>query len=310
MLGTSGSLAIAADSYPDRPIKLVAPFAPGGGSDLVARALGKEIAKSLGQPVIVENRPGAGTVIGTSAVARSAPDGYTLLLSSFAFAVNPSLDRKLPYDTQTAFVPVALLGRAPNVLVVRADSPYQSLEELIADAKKHPAKLTYGSFGIGSSAHLAAELLKKRAGIDMVHVPYQGAGPAMNELLAGQIHLIITTASSASGGIASGRLRALAVTSAERSPQFPGVPTFGEAGVKNYATEAWHGVHAPQGTPQAILEKLNQAINEVASHPEYRQHLLTEGIVPQAVTPQQFGTFVESEAHTWRTLIKDGTGTE
>jgi tripartite-type tricarboxylate transporter receptor subunit TctC len=241
MVPNDGALAV----YPERIVKIVVPFAPGGGTDSVARTLAQELAKDLGQSVIIENKPGAGTIVGTQAVATSEGDGYTLLMGTFANAVNPSLNAKLPYDPHKDFAPVALIARSFNIVVVNAKSPYRSIADLIAAAKAEPDKLSYGTYGTGTSAHLAGELFKSLAKVNLTMVPYKGAAPAITDLLGGQIQVMFTTVASAASLIEGGQLRALAVTSAERSPAFPDVPTVAEAGVPGYSAESWYGLFAP-----------------------------------------------------------------
>src|SRR5580693_144690 len=228
--------------YPEHIIKIVVPFAPGGGTDVIARTLAQEMAKDLGQSVIIENKPGAGTIIGTQAVAASEPDGYALLMETFANAVNPSLYAKLPYDPQKDFAPVALVARSFNIVVVNAKSPIKSIADLIAAAKADPDKLSYGTYGTGTSAHLAGELFKSIAKVNLTMVPYKGAAPAITDLIGGQIQVMFTTVASAAGLIEAGPLRALAVTSGERSPAFPQLPTVAEAGVPGYSAESWYGL--------------------------------------------------------------------
>jgi tripartite-type tricarboxylate transporter receptor subunit TctC len=231
----AASAALAA--YPDKPIRLVVPFAPGGGTDLIARTLGAGMSRELGQTVIIDNKPGAGTIIGTDAVAKSAPDGYTLVIATFAHAVNPSLQPKLPFDTEKAFAPVVLVGRGPNVLVVRADSPYKTVKDVIDAAKAKPGKLTYASQGNGTSAHLAGEMFTNLAKLQMTHVPYRGAGPAITDLLGGQVDMIFGTAAAVSTFVDSGKLRALAVTTPQRSPALKDVPAIAET-VPGYVVES------------------------------------------------------------------------
>ena len=238
MLASTHAFAV----YPDRIIRIVVPFAPGGGTDVVARTLAQEMAKDLGASVIVENKPGAGTIIGTQSVAVSAPDGYTLLMGTFANAVNPSLQAKLPYDAHKDFAAVALIARSFNLVVVNTASPIKSIADLIAAARAEPDKLSYGTYGTGTSAHLAGELFKHMAKVNLTTVPYKGAAPAITDLLGGQIQVIFTTVASAASLVAAGQLRAIAVTSAERSPAFPQLPTVSEAGVPGYAAEAWYGL--------------------------------------------------------------------
>ena len=235
--------------YPERTIRIVVPFAPGGGTDVVARTLAQEMAKDLGVSVIIENKPGAGTIIGTQTVAASVPDGYTLLMGTFSHAVNSSLSAHLPYDPHRDFAPVAMIARSFNIVVVNPKSSIRSIADLIAAAKANPDKLTYGTFGVGTSAHLAGELFKDMAKVNLTAVPYKGAAPAITDLIGGQIDVMFTTVASAASLVESGQLRAIAVTSAERSPAFPQLPTVSEAGVPGYTAESWYGLFAPAGTP-------------------------------------------------------------
>jgi tripartite-type tricarboxylate transporter receptor subunit TctC len=228
-------------TYPDRPIRLIVPFAPGGGVDIMARLIGDFISRDLGKPVIIESRPGAGTITGTQAVAGSAPDGYTLLLSSTPFAINPSINAKLPYDASKAFAHVALIARAFDIVVVNPKLPLMSIQDVVAYAKANPGKVNFGSPGIGSTPHLAGEMFKSLAHVEMTHVPYKGSAPALTDLLSGQIQIIFSTVPSAASYVRSGQLRALAVTSAKRSAAYPDLPTVAEAGVSGYVIEGWYG---------------------------------------------------------------------
>ncbi len=248
---------LASASYPDRTIRIVVPLAPGGGTDLISRTLAQEMAKDLGASVIIENKPGAGTIIGSQAVATSEPDGYTLLMGTFANAVNPSLNVKLPYDPHQDFAPVALIARSFNIVVVNPNSAIKSIADLIAAAKAEPNKLSYGTYGNGTSAHLAGELFKSLAKVNLTTVPYKGSAPAITDLVGGQIQVMFTTVASAASLIAGGQLRALAVTSAERSPAFPQLPTVAEAGVPGYVVESWYGLFAPARTPADVVDRLN-----------------------------------------------------
>ena len=294
-----------AQQFPVKPIHIVVPFAAGGGTDLIARVMGPGMAQDLGQPVIVDNKPGGGTILGTDLVAKSPPDGYTLVLATFAHAVNPSLQAHLPYDTAKAFAPISLVGRSPNVLVVRPDRPYKSVNDLLAEARARPGKLTYGSYGNGTSAHLAAELLKNLAKVDITHIPYRGSSPAITDLLGGQIDMMLTTISSAAAHLDSGKLRALAVTSATRSPAYPDVPTLAEAGVKGYLAESWYGLYAPTGTPPEVIARLNHAVKAATATEAFRKRVESEGLVVSAGPPQELDRYVGAEIERWKKIVQD-----
>ena len=291
--------------YPERIVKIVVPFAPGGGTDVVARTLAQEIARDLGVSVIVENKPGAGTIIGTQTVATSEPDGYTLLMGTFANAVNPSLNAKLPYDPHKDFAPVALIARSFNIVVVNPKSPFQSIADLIAAAKADPGKLSYGTYGTGTSAHLAGELFKNLAKVDLTTVPYKGAAPAITDLLSGQIQVMFTTVASAASLIAAGQLRALAVTSAERSPAFPQLPTVAEAGVPGYAAESWYGLFAPAKTPKDVIDRLNKSAAAAVQSEAFKRLGVNEGLVMVARPPEELDRYFRSEEERWRKVIQD-----
>lgn len=294
----------SAQSASDRPIRIVVPFSPGGGTDTIARTLGAAMAQDLGQTVIVENKPGAGTVIGSDTVAKSAPDGTTILIATFAHAVNPSLRSKMPFDTDKAFDPVVLIGRSPNILVVPANSPYKNIKELVAAAKAEPGKLTFASQGVGTSAHLAGELFNNLAGVQMTHIPYKGAGPALNDLLGGQVNMMFATATAAAPLIESGKVRALGVTTPERSPVRPEVPSIAEAGVPGYAAESWYGFFVPAGTPDEIIKKLNAATAKAAQSDAFRKRVEGEGLVISAGTPKELADYVSAEQKRWAAVVK------
>jgi tripartite-type tricarboxylate transporter receptor subunit TctC len=300
----ASSPALAA--FPDKPLRIIVPFAPGGGTDAITRSLGIGLGEALGQPVIVDNKPGAGTIIGTDAVAKSPPDGYTLVMATFAHAVNPALQARLPYDTDKAFAPVALIGVSPNVLVVRADRPYKSVADLIAAAKAKPGALTFASQGNGTSAHLAGELFKSLAKVDITHVPYRGAGPAMTDLLGGQVDMMFATAAAARPFVSAGKMRALAVTTAHRSPAYAGVPTLAESGVPGYAAESWYGLYAAAGTPKDVIARLNDAVRRAVKAEAFVKQTQTEGLVVNVGAPEVLDRYVRAEEVRWRKVVKDG----
>ena len=291
--------------YPDRIVRIVVPFAPGGGTDVIARTLAQEMAKDLGATVVIENKPGAGTIIGTQAVATSEPDGYTLLMGTFANAVNPSLNARLPYDPHKDFAPVALIARSFNIVVVNPKSPIHSIADLIAAAKADPDKLSYGTFGTGTSAHLAGELFKNMAKVNLTTVPYKGAAPGITDLIGGQIQVMFTTVASAASLIAGGQLRALAVTSAERSPAFPHLPTVAEAGVPGYSAESWYGLFAPARTPADVIDRLNKAAALAVQSEAFKRLAVNEGLLMIAGPPQELERYFRGEEERWRKVIQD-----
>ena len=308
-LGSLGSLAwlwssLAWGAFPDRPLKLVVPFSPGGGTDSITRALAVGMAQALGQPVVVDNKPGAGTVIGTDAVAKSPADGHTLVMATFAHAVNPSLVARLPYDTERAFAAVGMVARGPNVLVVRADSALKTLRDVLEQARVQPQKLSYASQGNGTSAHLAGEMLVNLARVQMTHIPYRGAGPAMSDLLGGQVDMMFATAAAAAPHIASGKLRALGVTSTERSAAFPQIPAVAEF-VTGYSVESWYGLLAPAGTPADVIARLHAAMVQATQHAEFKRKLEPEGLLVDAGTPQELDAYIRREEARWRRIVKD-----
>jgi tripartite-type tricarboxylate transporter receptor subunit TctC len=295
----------AFSAYPDRIVRIVVPLAPGGGTDLIARTLAQEMAKDLGATIVIENKPGAGTIIGTQAVATSEPDGYTLLMGTFANAVNPSLNPKLPYDPHRDFAPVALIARSFNIVVVNPKSAIKSIADLIAAAKADPDKLSYGTYGNGTSAHLAGELFKNMAKVNLTTVPYKGSAPAITDLIGGQIQVMFTTVASAASLIEGGQLRALAVTSPERSPAFPQLPTVAEAGVPGYALESWYGLFAPAKTPADVIDRLNRSAARAVQSEAFRKLGVNEGLAMIARPPEELDRYFRGEEERWRKVIQD-----
>jgi tripartite-type tricarboxylate transporter receptor subunit TctC len=298
------ALQPARAGYPDRIIRIVVPLTPGGGTDLIARTLAQEMAKNLGASVIIENKPGAGTIIGTQAVATSEPDGYTLLMGTFANAVNPSLNAKLPYDPHRDFAAVALIARSFNIVVVNPNSPIKSIADLIAAAKAEPDKLSYGTYGTGTSAHLAGELFKSLAKVNLTTVPYKGSAPAITDLIGGQIQVMFTTVASAASLVEGGQLRALAVTSAERSPAFPQLPAVAEA-VPGYSVESWYGLFAPAKTPKEIIDCLNKSAALAVQSEAFKRLGVNEGLVMVARPPEELDRYFRGEEERWRQVIQD-----
>lgn len=307
LAGAAQAQAPDARAYPSRPITLVVPYAAGGSSDTRARQVAQKIAGYLGQPVIVDNRPGANGNIGTEFVARAAPDGHVIGVGNLApMAVNKYLYPKLPFNP-SELVPVVLLERGPLVLVVNTSSPYKSVADLIAAGKASPGKLTYASAGNGGSFHLAGELFEDMAGVNMVHVPYRGGAPATNDLLAGVVDMMfdMLPASAPHLKAANPRMRALALASDKRNPVMPDVPTFAELGFRNMEVSNWFGIVAPKGTPPAIVAKLNEAINRALKEPDLADKIVSQGNEVGGGDPQAFGAFVEAESQRWGKLIRE-----
>ncbi len=295
----------AAQAWPLRTVKLVVPFPPGGPLDTIGRAIAQKLTVAWGQSVIVENKAGAGGNIGADFVAKSPPDGYTVVMGALStHAVNPSLYAKMPYDAQKDFAPITLVAITPNVLVVNPSLPVHSVKELIAYAKAHPGKLSFGSGSIGSAGHLAGELFKVDTGVDMVHIPYKGAAPAMQALLAGDTQLMFDNLASSMAQVKAGKLRALAVTTARRSSFAPDLPTMAEAGVPGFDISTWFGLLAPAGTPEFIIEKWNLRVKEILSEPDMRARLLAQGAQPAPDTPAEFAKFIASEIAKYARVVK------
>ena len=296
----------AAQSWPSRPVRLVIPYAVGGPTDILGRAIGPALAEALGQAVVIENRAGAGAIVGMAAVAKAPPDGYTLLLGDINLSVNPSLYRTLPYDGRTELVPVSLVAAAPLVLVVAAGSPYRSLRDLIDAARSRPGKLSFGSAGAGNTTHLASELLKGREKLDAAHVPYKGAGPAINDVAAGQIDWVISGLSGVQSLLQAGKLRALAITGDRRAAALPDVPTFAEAGtpLPEMKLGSWWGVLVPAGTPADVVASLNRSIERAMSGADLKSRLAAQNIETMTSTPAAFGDWIRDEAERWDRVLK------
>jgi tripartite-type tricarboxylate transporter receptor subunit TctC len=292
-------------AYPAKPVKMIIPYPPGGGNDTLGRLFAAKLSDRLGQPVVVENRPGAGTLIGTEAAAKSAPDGYTILLSSIAtHALSPNLYAKVPYDPIKDFAPVTLLGVAPTVLVVRNDLPAKDLAEFVAAAKAKPGGFTYASGGNGTPPHINGEVFKAVAGVDLLHVPFKGGGPALVDLMAGRVDVMLDTAASAMPHVRSGKLRALAISGPKRSAEYPDLPTFGEAGLAQYDTNAWYSVHAPAGTPPEIVRRLNAELVASLKEPDVQARFKQLSTDPIGNTPEEFAAFVRAELDKYARVIK------
>jgi len=294
-----------AEDYPSRPIRLIIPFPPGGSNDVVGRVFATRLSEHLGKQVVVDNRSGAGGVVGTEAAANTPPDGYTLLVISLAHAVNPWL-YKLAYDPIKAFTPIGIMASGTNVLVVHPDLPVHSVKELVAMAKAKPGDLQYASAGIGSFQHLGGELFKLTAHVDMLHVPFRGGGPAMIDVVGGHTKVMFSSLVQTTPFIRSGKLRALATGGAKRSPVLPDLPTIAEAGVPGYEATNWWGIIAPAGTPKEVVEKLHAALTAVQDSPETQKHLESEGAEVVKMSSDEFGKFMVSEMDKWGKVVKAG----
>ena len=301
---------VHAQNYPSRPLRMIVPTAPGGGTDFTGRLVAAKLSESLGQQVVVENRGGGGGSVGADNAAKSTPDGYTLLLGSIAtHAVNPALYKKLPYDHLKDFAPVSLIGTVPNAMVVHPSVPVKSMQEFITYAKANPGKINYGSSGVGSPPHLSMDLLRSMTGINLVHVPYKGAGPALADLLGGQVQAMCTSLAGLINFIKSGRVRVLGVTTAKRNPQLPEVPTIVESGVPGYEVTIWYAVFAPVATPKAIVQKLNAEMVKALNAPEMKERMALQGMDPAPSTPAELAAFVKAETVKWAKAAKDSGAT-
>jgi tripartite-type tricarboxylate transporter receptor subunit TctC len=294
--------ASPAERFPDKPIRVIVPFAPGGGLDLTARLIGQKITEKWGQNFVVDTRPGAATIVGTEIASRALPDGYTILMITTTFAINPSLYKKLPYEPWRDFSPITQLNSQPNIVVVTPTFAASSVKDLIALAKSKRGALTFASPGAGSAPHLSGELFQRMAGLQMTHVPYNGIPPAVTDVIGGRVSMLFTTTISAAPHIKSGKLKALALTSAQRLPSMPDVPTIGET-VPGYQAEAFQGVVAPAGVPRAIVEKLAAELMAIVKSREIGERFEADGAIPVGSSPQQFAAFLKSEMSKWSKVI-------
>ena len=308
LIASSGLMAAgpatAADVYPSKTIRLVVPFAPGGGSDIVARLLSPKMTEALGQTVVVDNRAGASANLGAAVVAKAAPDGYTLLLANANYTINPSLFKSLPFDPVREFAPVALLANVTNVLAIHPSIPAKSVKELISFAKAHPGQLNFASPGNGTSSHLAGELFRQVAKIEVVHIPYKGATPAITDLIAGQVSFTMASVLSVLPYAKQGRLRMLAVTTAKRSGALPDIPTISEAGLPGFEVSNWYGILATGGTPRPAVDRLNSELARIARVPDLAEKLAAQGADPETGTPEEFERFIQAELKKWSAVVR------
>lgn len=304
VLGVFAVNASANAAYPEKPVRIVVSFAPGGTTDVLARIMAKELTDALGQTFVVENKPGAGSNIATDQVARSNPDGYTLLFVAVTSAINQTLYKNVTFDLTRDFAPIALGAKVPNILVVNPKVPAKSVQELVSYAKANPGKLAFASSGSGSSIHMAGELFKMQAGIDVLHVPYRGSSPAVTDLIGGQVDFMFDNMPSGWPHAQSGKLRALAVTSGERSTSAPDVPTMRESGFPEFNVTSWFGLIAPANTPPEVINTLNAAMVKAIDKPNVRESFEKLGAVGEKMTPEQFGAFIRSEVEGWAPVIK------
>lgn len=294
-----------AQTYPTKPIRLIVAFPPGGATDITARTIGHKLSESLGQPVVIDNRPGAGSNIGTEIAAKASPDGYTLFMCTIANSINHTLYKNLPFDLVKDFAPVTQATSVTSFLVVHPSLPVKSVKELIELAKSKPGQLNYASSGIGTSPHLAAEMFKTMAGVDMLHIPYKGTAPELTDLLAGVVKIAFETTPAVLPRVKAGKLRALAVNSAKRTPLLPDVPTMSESGLPGFEVTSWNGVLVPAGTPKEIITQLHSEIVKVLQMPDVKERLSSLGADPVGNTPEQFATFIQAEIKKWAKVIKD-----
>jgi len=295
---------VAAQEYPTRPIRMIVPYPPAGGTDIVARVIAEPLGQALGQPIVIENRGGAAGNVGTDAAAKAAPDGYTVLFTLSSHTINPKLYDKLPFDVEKDFAPIGLAANIPQILVANPSLPVNNVKELIAYAKANPGKLNFASVGTGSPGHIAGELFKLKAGVDMVHVPYKGGGPAVTDTLGGQVQLLFVSLPAAWQYVKSGRLKAIAVTSDKRSVAAPDVPTLVESGVPDCVVNSWYGALMPAKTPPAVIAKVSAALRKVLQTQEVKDKLLLQGAEATTDTPQEFDALIHDELAKWDYVIR------
>lgn len=297
--------AFAADAWPSKPVTLVVPFAAGGTTDILARVVGQKIGEALHQTVVIDNRPGAGGNLGAASVARSAPDGYTFFMSTVAHAMAPGIYKSLSYDFIKDFDAIGMVASTPNVLLVNPAIPVKTVQELIAYIKAHPGKVNYGSAGIGSTEHLSGEMFRSMSGTEISHIPYKGGAPMMTDLMGGQIQMAIETSPSASPHVRSGKVKALAVTTAKRSAAYPGVPTLDESGLKGYEVTTWYAIVAPKGTPSAIEKRVHAELAKAVKLPEIQKRFEEQGVTAGDMTAEQLTAFIRTETTKWVKVAKD-----
>lgn len=307
LAGALGSMAIAASAqaaYPDKPVHIVVGFSAGGTTDVIARIMAKELTQALGESFVVENKPGAGSNIATDYVKRAKPDGYTLYFVAVTSAINQTLYRNVSFDLTKDFDAIALGAKVPNILVVNPKVPVKSVQELVDYAKANPGKLAFASSGSGTSIHMAGELFKMRTGLDLLHVPYKGSSPAVTDLIGGQVQLMFDNMPASWPHVKAGKLRALAVTTAQRSPSAPDLPTMQELGYDKFDVSSWFGLIAPAGTPPEVIEKLNAVMVKAQDNPEVKEAFAGLGAVGEKTTPEEFGAFIKSEIESWAPVVK------
>ena len=291
-------------NYPNHALRIVVPFAAGGGTDILSRLLGAKLSEAWSQPAVIDNRPGGATVIGSELVAKAPADGYTILISTGNFTVNPAMFPRLPFDTARDFIPVSMLATAPNILVVHPSLPVKNVRELIAFSKTRPRQINYGSSGNGGTGHLSMEMLKQMASVDLVHIPYKGGGPALNAVLMGEVSVLFNNMIATVPHINSGRLRALGVTTKSRSPIAPEIPSIAESGLPGFEATGWFGAFVPAGTPDAVVQKLATEFGRIVSLKEVRDVLTGQGAVPIGSSTREFAEFICTDIERWRTMLK------